>query len=389
MDEKQKLIFQFLRCGIFGGALSENSKNAVNRENLIEIYNCLHMHDLAHLVAGVLAQNGLKEREEKAYLAFKREMQLVVYRFEGMRYQFERICETLERAQIPYMPLKGAILRGYYPEDWMRTSCDIDVLVSPKHLKDATEALKKELDYREEGEHAHEISLYSEDGVHLELHYELISPDENTQHRKMLENVWDVATLKAGTQYCYELPQTYFYFYILAHTAKHFTITGGCGIRSVVDLYLYAQKHPNVKREATFLLEEGKLCKFADEIEFLGKVWLEGEESTPLADKMTEFIIKGGTYGSASNKVSALQKKEGGRFKYAMNRLFMPYSKLKIVYPVLNKHKYLYPFLTVWRLLKLLFGGTKKSTKAEIHALSHGRKQDKQIEKLFEELQVG
>ena len=112
MDEKQKLIFQFLRCGIFGGALSENSKNAVNRENLIEIYNCLHMNDLAHLVAGVLAQNGLKEREEKAYLAFKREMQLAGYRFEGMRYQFERICETLERAQIQYMPLKRAILRG-------------------------------------------------------------------------------------------------------------------------------------------------------------------------------------------------------------------------------------------------------------------------------------
>lgn len=388
MNDGQKLTFQFLRCGIFGGALSENSKNAVNDENLKKIYQCLHMHDMAHLVAEVLSASGLKDDFKEAFQVLKRAQQLAVYRFEGMRYQFERICETLETAGIPYMPLKGAVLRAYYPENWKRTSCDIDILVKPENLDGAKEALKAKLGYTEEGLHAHEVSLYSEDGVHLELHYELISPDESTLHRKMLENVWDVCTVKSGTQYRYEMPETYFYFYNLAHTAKHFTLTGGCGIRSILDLYLYTKKHTDVIEKSKPLLKEGKLETFAAATETLGKIWFEDAESTPLMDKTTDYILKGGTYGSANNKVAALQRKEGGRFKYAMHRLFLPYSKLKIVYPVLNKQKWLYPFLTFWRWLKLLFGGTKKSTKAEIRALSQGKKQDEEIAKLFDALEV-
>ena len=35
----------------------------------------------------------------------------------------------IKKVQIPFLPLKGSVIRQYYPEPWMRTSCDIDILV--------------------------------------------------------------------------------------------------------------------------------------------------------------------------------------------------------------------------------------------------------------------
>ncbi|MBO4954226.1 MAG: nucleotidyltransferase family protein, partial [Clostridia bacterium] len=36
---------------------------------------------------------------------------------------------------IDFMPLKGAVIRQYYPEPWMRTSCDIDIHVKKDRLE--------------------------------------------------------------------------------------------------------------------------------------------------------------------------------------------------------------------------------------------------------------
>ena len=41
----------------------------------------------------------------------------------------KELKEALEKAEIPFLPLKGSVIRKYYPEPWMRTSCDIDLLI--------------------------------------------------------------------------------------------------------------------------------------------------------------------------------------------------------------------------------------------------------------------
>lgn len=59
----------------------------------------------------------------------------VVYCYKRMNYEYEQVCDALEKAEIPFIPLKGVVIREYYPEPWMRTSCDIDILVREKNLK--------------------------------------------------------------------------------------------------------------------------------------------------------------------------------------------------------------------------------------------------------------
>ena len=43
-----------------------------------------------------------------------------------------RGCAVLEEAKIPYIPLKGTVLRDYYPEAWMRTSLSFSTANRPK-----------------------------------------------------------------------------------------------------------------------------------------------------------------------------------------------------------------------------------------------------------------
>ena len=52
----------------------------------------------------------------------------------------------------------------------MRTSSDIDVLVRESDVERAREVIEAELLYRTDTRNAHEIGMFSESGVHLELH---------------------------------------------------------------------------------------------------------------------------------------------------------------------------------------------------------------------------
>lgn len=81
---------------------------------------------MAHLVVFGLKQNGLLTDAEKRLEQY---IHKAIFRHEGLVFEYGQICSVLEQAQIPFLPLKGSILRDYYPEAWMRTSCDIDILV--------------------------------------------------------------------------------------------------------------------------------------------------------------------------------------------------------------------------------------------------------------------
>jgi hypothetical protein len=82
-------------------------------------------------------------------------------------------------------------------------------------------------------------------------------------------------------------------------------------------------------------------------------VWLGGKEPSELSLQMQSFLLHGGVYGSADNRVALQQKKKGGRFGYVVSRMFVPYSKLVRYYPVLEKHRWLMPVMQVrrWFLL--------------------------------------
>ena len=94
---------------------------------------------------------------------------------------------------------------------------------------------------------------------------------------------------------------------------------------------------------------------FYNNVMYLANVWFGDKAHTPLSLKIEEYILKGGVYGSLENKVVVSQSKRGGKIKYALSRIFISYEALKNFYPILKKHKWLFPFMQIRRWFRLIF----------------------------------
>ena len=124
------------------------------------------------------------------------------------------------------------------------------------------------------------------------------------------------------------------------------------------------------------LLEKSKLTKFYDVLNNIKDAWLNDKELDKANEKVANFIISGGAYGSRENSILIENVKTGSRIKYFFSRMFLPYRKLQLVYPVLQKHKWLYPFYQVVRWFSFLFGSRKQTGRAEIAVLAGANKQE-------------
>lgn len=373
MTDVRKILFGLLRFEICGTPITEEVKNAVNKESLTMLYKLSKMHDIAHLIADALHKNGLHTVDKEAYDLFNRQHQLAVYRHEQIDYEYKRICGTLEQANIPFMPLKGSIIKEYYPEPWMRTSSDIDILVHPEHLGKAESVLKKELHYERTGEYTHDISLSSEGGVHIEVHYTLIEERYYKLSARVLSGVWNFATPIKDCSSWYAMTNEMFYFYHIAHMAKHFGHGGGCGIRSIIDVYLLRKKWSFDEEKLAELMQKGNLTTFVATAEKLADCWFENAPYDELTKDTEDYLLRGGVYGTFENHVTAQADKKGKR-GYVFSRIFEPYGVMVSKYPKLIKHKWLYPFYQVKRWCKYIFKkSTREHAKKEMTAIAEAK----------------
>ena len=353
-------------------------------EERVALYRLSKKHDLAHLVGNTLVNNGLIE-EGKLNETYRQELCTAVYRYEQIAYELSEIKKIFIDEKIPYIPLKGAEIRQYYPEPWMRTSCDIDVLVHEEDLEKAVKTLEEKGGYTceryEKG--SHDIQMYSSAGVHVELHYALMENDVLPDVNKVLSCIWEYTAEEEGN-YTKTISFDAFYFYHIAHMTKHF-INGGCGIKPFVDLWVlnHSGKIQCDRDKCKELLLKGGLLKFAEEAEKLSEVWFGGEQHTETTRKMEEYVLQGGVYGTMQNRVLLQQVKKGGKFRYAISRIWLPYEILKYQYPVLQKHKWLMPFCEVQRWFKLLFKGGAKRGINELSANSRTSKAEQDAAKAF------
>ncbi len=315
-------------------------------------------------------KNSLYQNNELAF-----EIITALYRYEQLNCVYTELCSALEAAHISFIPLKGSILRKYYPEPWMRTSCDIDILVRKEELDGAVKYLTEKLGYKE-GEHAtHDVSLFTPGKVHVELHFDLVEEGRANASSKVLNEIWNNVSVKKGYSYFYEMSDAFFYFYHIAHMAKHFE-TGGCGIRPFIDLWLLDQIDGADRAARDELLKKGDLLRFAEVAKRLSRCWIEDEMYDETSRKIETFILSGGVYGSIKNKVALQQQKKGGRIGYLISRIFIPVKRLKYYYPILEKYPILAPIMQVRRWFMLLSPRVAKMAKSEI---SSNRKIDKAV----------
>ena len=361
----EKIFFALLRFEIAGVKLSDDVKNLITDDLLPSLFKLSKIHDLAHLIGDALDKNGLLIDGSNAQKFFIKERNLAIFRYERIKYEYDLIVKTLEQSGTKFVPLKGSVIRKYYPEPWMRTSCDIDILVKEAELDDIAKMLCETLGYScPEQRTVNELSLFSSTGVHLELHYDLTEGDN--YGKNILSNIWDYTIQKEGLNEC-ELIDPVFYFYHIAHMVKHFE-NGGCGVRFFLDLWLLNKDDKYIVSEREKYLKIDNLLQFANACENLSEIWFDEKQIDDLSVRLQDYILSGGVYGSLKNRVNVQQAKKGGKFKYILSRVFISKSKLQVKYPRLKKQPYLLPFYTVKRWFNLLF--TKERRADALNELS-------------------
>jgi hypothetical protein len=364
----EKILLSLLRCSACGEPVSDAVKEACTPEALEQVYALAKLHDLAHMPGQVLAGLGLPESD--ALKKLKSATFTAVQRYVQLDYELKRICDALEQAQIPYVPLKGAVVRKFYPEPWMRTSCDIDILVHEEDLERAAEVLVEKLSFTTDHKKKyHDMWLFSPLGIHLELHFSVLETMENID--QLLGRVWEFAVPE--TEFRYKLSSDFLAFHLMAHMSYHFT-GGGSGIRSALDIFLLRRHNAYDETALRKLLSQCGIEKFYDAVLALIAAWFAGETPSALTEKMSQFVLAGGTYGTKKQNIMIKQQRKGGKVKYLLNRIFLPYRELKFRYRVLEKWPVLYPVMLLRRWVELLFGGRLKKSVQEAQIALHTSK---------------
>ncbi len=345
--------------------LSDEDRKLI-KENIGGIYGVSKRNDMAHLVGYALEKEKLINESDEHFDAFQKEQYTAIFRQENQDCELTRVCDALEQCGIDFIPLKGSVIRRLYPEPWMRTSCDIDILVKKEDFESAKKCLTENLRYKYIVQSSHDESYVSRSGVHVELHFDLLEDGRIERALDVLENVWEHTTPAAGKHHRKVLDDEMFYFYHITHLAKHFS-DSGIGIRPFLDLYLL-NKMTEKNAHRGELLRLGGLDSFENVARSLSDHWFSDGELDELCTRAELFVLNCGVYGSTENRVLLAKEKRPGKVKYLMSRIFLPYENMKYAYPVLKKHKWMLPFCYVARWFKLLSPDKAKNAVGELKA---------------------
>lgn len=364
MKKEINTLFGLLRCAVFGEELDEYTKKEASDKAAL-LYEMSRHHDLAHLLDYAYKISGIEISDESTSFKFLKQQAMSVMRYENQKLVLDNVSSLFEQEQICFVPLKGSVIRDLYPEPWMRTSCDIDILVHEADLDRAEKLLVEKLGFVSGGRrNYHDISLYSDNDVHLELHFNIKENRKNID--VLLEKVWHYAKPKAEGTFEHVLTDEFLLFQHVAHMSYH-VVDGGCSLRYFLDLYLLENKLIIDKTVFNKTIEKCGLVQFYEISLKLAKVWFSDEKHDDITLSYQRYILNGGMYGTKMNSIAANAKKKS-TFSYVLSRIFAPYEMLCITYPSLKGKKALVPFYQVRRWCRTIKKRRYKNVNVEIQA---------------------
>ena len=335
----------------------------ITEEELGSLYAFAKSHDITQLLLSPLEKLSALKSEYTISDKFRKALFTAVSRYKKSEYDLKSICQLFEDEGIDYIILKGGVLRNYYPKPYLRTSCDIDILIRPDDVDFATELLVNKLQFKLHAKEQYDISLFSPSKGHFELHFKLI--ERGFKEMKTLCDIWHSSEIAKNSSHGFVMSPELFLLYHIYHMAKHF-IQGGCGIKPFVDLWIIKNRMGYDEDKAITLLKENDLYEFYRGASDLTDVWFEDKEHSDITHEIEDYILAGGVYGTLEQNLAMPQNRKGGRFNHLLSRIFLSYNAMLVYYPSLKKCPVLYPLYQVRRWFRILFCGGSKRAFTEI-----------------------
>lgn len=311
-----------------------------------------------------LVSEGLRRSGDYASLIpeFAQLSEKYLFQYAQQSVESERVIHGLEERNCPYVMLKGARMRSFYPQPHLRTSCDIDILTGESD--ETIQELMTSLGYRFTVDAGATLNFAKPPAVEFEMHRCLFAdPDE---FHGYFRNILDRTVPASEGRMERLLTEEDFYVYMIAHIAKHVD-QYGCGIRPFVDVYLYHQNLPKSfdEKKAKEILRSIGLLEFEERICRLTRAWFETGVLTESDEKLTGYLFGSGIYGdvktSTANDIRKSESKSRGKLALYIRHIFPPVRIMRPMYPRLLKCSVFLPVSWICRWFRLLFRRRKQT----------------------------
>lgn len=279
------------------------------------------------------------------------------------------IYKAFEENKIKYMPLKGLILKGYYPKESMRQMSDNDILYDYSK-RDILFGIMKNRGFKSTATGENSDDFMKPPYCTFEFHRELFFKEH--EFCPKFDGIWDNAKQDKEFPFMYHMSREDNYIYSVCHMYKHYS-TAGCGVRFLVDIYVVLKKDNDVLdwNYINSQLAEYGILDYEQKSKKLAFKLFDEKELDENEIKLLETYINFGIYGSGKIRLEKEILKfaedssvEKAKKKYILKRLFPSVKKMKADYRVLEKRPYLLPVFYIYRLFRALFN--KEKTMAEI-----------------------
>lgn len=355
----QKLYFDVLYLLSCAANSKKADKNKIETMDLDTLYALCKAHSISALVSSVLLEH-IKEKREW-YTKWSEEQMKALYRDMNFATERAKILAFLEENGIWYMPMKGIVLKDYYPQPELREFADNDILIDASRAGDVREFMFKNGYRAKDGDSGHVDEYEKEPCFNFEMHRALYHTN-NPVFYDYYKDVKNRLLKDDGNRFGYHFSDEDFYVFMVSHAYRHYR-DNGVGIRSLLDIYVYNKA---LGETLDYGYIEEQLANI-DSLDFekqmralARKVFGESKPTFSEAEeKVLLYYFGSGTYGTDEQKMlNQMEHLTGeadfsasGRRKYWLKRLF-DLEQYKQDFPRAYKTKILIPFLILYRALR-------------------------------------
>ncbi len=264
---------------------------------------------------------------------------------------FQEDMKVLDRQftenHISYVPMKGEVLKHYYPMPDLRSMGDIDMVIHEEDRKKADDIMMGRGFQRGEADFA--VWAYYKGSVHYEIHTHALYEKLLSQfdYQAYFDRIWDYSSPVNADSSRYQIGDSFHFLYLVTHTAKHI-INNGMGFRAFLDMVFFGKKAQIdwdwVEKELKVLglYEFTKICFALCEHWFNVEMPLKTEPlSEEFVDEATAKVFADGIFGLENEENeeahSAKLMQQTGQtywksaFLFIWRKLFPAYKDMRLI----------------------------------------------------------
>lgn len=311
--------------------------------------------------------------------------------------ELENLIEIFTSLGYEVLPLKGSLIRKYYPQPDMRTMGDIDFLVKTDMSKQARLTVREIMHkngYTDDVLDDGQVDAFRKGNqLYAEIHYEFMHKTHSHYEDFIID--WSKMPTTSENPFVHTMTAEDLYYYNIGHFLKNI-YNRGIGFRSVMDCYvLWNSLNEEEQKSVSSRLENIGVSDFNNALIKLGKIWFDDEKSDGSLDTFESYLLDTHVYGIVKNaSIMNFAKRDtkitnNSRIKFYISRFFPSASELYNRFGIKYRVFILLPFLWAARLVMLPFSSKEKrdKIKTEINNVDSVSQQEiDNLKKVFDEV---